>query len=88
MLSKPNISEIMDKVGSRYESALAIAKRARQITRSRIATADTDIKDPVDKATSEICDGNVFIKKDGKYTDLNKDKDDVEKVLPEILEEK
>jgi dTDP-4-amino-4,6-dideoxygalactose transaminase len=36
MLSNPNVSEIMPKVGNRYESALAIAKRARNIEARRV----------------------------------------------------
>ena len=31
MLSKPNVKEILPKVGNRYQSVLAISKRARQI---------------------------------------------------------
>lgn len=31
MLSKPNVKEVMPKVGNRYQSVLAISKRARQI---------------------------------------------------------
>ena len=31
MLSNPNVSQIIPKAGNRYESALAIAKRARNI---------------------------------------------------------
>ena len=31
MLSKPNVNDLMEKAGNRYESVIAIAKRARQI---------------------------------------------------------
>lgn len=64
MLSNPNVSEVMPKVGNRYESALAIAKRARNIEARRIAENDPDIKDAVDIAATEIAEGkvNVIIK--------------------------
>lgn len=61
MLSNPNVSEIMPKVGNRYESALAIAKRARNIEARRIAENDMDIKDAVDIAATEIVDGKVAV---------------------------
>lgn len=62
MLSNPNVSEIMPKVGNRYESALAIAKRARNIEARRIAENDPDIKDAVDIAATEIVEGKVEVK--------------------------
>ena len=37
MLSKPNVKEVVPKVGNRYESVLALAKRARQIESARSA---------------------------------------------------
>lgn len=61
MLSNPNVSQIMPKVGNRYESALAIAKRARNIEAARIAQNDPDIKDAVDIAAQEIADGKVKV---------------------------
>lgn len=68
MLSNPNVSEIMPKVGNRYESALAIAKRARNIEARRVAENDSDIKDAVDVAAKEIVEGkvNVTIKNKGE----------------------
>ena len=36
MLSKPNVKEIAPKVGNRYQSVLAIAKRARKIEQERL----------------------------------------------------
>lgn len=61
MLSNPNVSEIMPKVGNRYESALAIAKRARNIEARRVAENDMDIKDAVDIAATEIVEGKVTV---------------------------
>lgn len=64
MLSKPNVSELIDKGDSRYEVALAVAKRARQISRSRLEAGDPDIKDAVDKAATEMEEGKVSIVKE------------------------
>ena len=61
MLSNPNVSEIMPKVGNRYESALAIAKRARNIEAKRMAENDADIKDAVDIAATEIAEEKVKV---------------------------
>ena len=64
MLSKPNVSELIDKADSRYEVALAVAKRARQISKVRLEVGDPDIKDAVDKAATEMEEGKVSIIKE------------------------
>jgi len=64
MLSKPNVSELIDKADSRYEVALAVAKRARQISKARLEVGDPDIKDAVDKAATEMEAGKVSIIKE------------------------
>lgn len=61
MLSNPNVSQVMPKVGNRYESALAIAKRARRIEAKRVAKGDPEIKDAVDIAAKEIADGKITV---------------------------
>lgn len=61
MLSDPNVNKIMPKVGNRYESALAIAKRARNIEARRLAEHSTDIKNTVDVAAQEIVAGKVLV---------------------------
>lgn len=61
MLSDPNVKRIMPKVGNRYQSALALAKRARQIEEKRIEENDRDIHDAVDIAGEEIADGKIEI---------------------------
>ena len=61
MLSDPNVTKIMPKVGNRYESVLAIAKRARNIETRRIAENDPDITDAVDVAAKEIAEGKVEV---------------------------
>ncbi|CCZ56513.1 dNA-directed RNA polymerase subunit omega [Clostridium sp. CAG:1219] len=67
MLSNPNINEIMPKVGNRYESAIALAKRARKIAKNRLEEGSDDIRDAVDVAGEEIENEKVYVKKNGKY---------------------
>lgn len=99
MLSKPNVKEIMPKVGNRYQSVLAIAKRARQIEADRVKKRiefkekekeakeeyHEDITDAVDIASKEIADGKVYIKIDGKYCITPES--EMERELKEIQEE-
>lgn len=67
MLSNPNVSQIIPKAGNRYESALAIAKRARNIENKRVVEGNRDITDSVDIAAKEIAEGKVKVKKNGEY---------------------
>lgn len=67
MLSKPNVKEIMPKVGNRYQAALAISKRARNIEDRRVAENDRNIHDAVDLAAEEIVNGKAYVKIDGEY---------------------
>ena len=66
MLSDPNVKKIVPKVGNRYEAALAIAKRARDIETRRVIEEDPDIKDAVDIAANEIVEGKVVVKMKNK----------------------
>ncbi len=82
MLSKPNVNEITPRVGNRYQSVLAIAKRARDIEAARVAkkaeakeknaelkeTVVEPVEDAVDIASKEIAEGKVYIKINGKYS--------------------
>lgn len=69
MLSDPNVKKIMPKVGNRYQSALALAKRARQIEERRMGENDRDIHDAVDIAGEEIASGKVEININGEYAE-------------------
>ena len=64
MLAKPSVNEVMPKVGTRYELAIAVAKRARQIAERRIEEGDPDITDAVDVATREIAEDIVTVQKE------------------------
>lgn len=68
MLSDPNVKKIVPKVGNRYQAALAIAKRARDIEKRRVIENDPDITDAVDIAGKEIAEEKVFVKINDKFT--------------------
>lgn len=67
MLSDPNVKKIMPKAGNRYQAALAIAKRARNIENRRVIEGDDCIKNAVDIAAKEIVDEKVLVKVHGEY---------------------
>lgn len=77
MLSDPNVKQILPKVGNRYEAALALAKRARNIENKRVIEGDPCIKDAVDIAGTEIANGTVRVKIHGKYV-CEEEKESVE----------
>ncbi len=66
MLAEPTIDKILEKSGkSRYETALLIAKRAREISAKRLETDSDEILDPVEVATYELMNGDIeFVDKD------------------------
>ncbi len=82
MLSKPNVKEIIPRVGNRYQSVLAISKRARKLEAERLEKFNQNkekirdgkedyseyVFDAVDRAAKEIANGEVYIKIDGQYT--------------------
>lgn len=76
MLSDPNVKKIIPKAGNRYQAALAIAKRARDIENRRVIESDPDITDAVDIAAKEIVDEKVYVKVNNKYIV----KPDIEKI--------
>jgi len=73
MLAKPSVDEVMSKVGTRYELAIAVAKRARQISEKRIEEGDPDITDAVDIATREIAEDKVKVEKEAPDAVVNQD---------------
>ncbi|MBR1883739.1 MAG: DNA-directed RNA polymerase subunit omega [Clostridia bacterium] len=87
MLSKPNVNDLMEKAGNRYEAVIAIAKRARQIERRRIEREDPCIDDSVDVASKEICQQKAFVKKNGEYVCPIKDEEvDINTVISETVD--
>jgi DNA-directed RNA polymerase subunit omega len=73
MLAKPSVNDVMPKVGTRYELAIAVAKRARQIAERRIEEGDPDITDAVDIATREIAEDKVKVAKETTDAVVNQD---------------
>jgi len=87
MLSDPNIGKIIPKVGNRYEAALAIAKRARNIENKRVIEGDSCIRDAVDIASIEISENKVFVKKSGVYViEPYFEAEEIEEIIEEVDE--
>ena len=85
MLAKPNVKDIMPKVGTRYEVAVAIAKRARQISEERLEEGNPDISDPVDVASKEIDTEKVKLVK-GKLEEVE-EKTEIEMIDEDVIKE-
>lgn len=87
MLSKPNVNELIKKAGNRYEVAIAIAKRAREIAQRRLERGDANIKDTVDLAATEIYEEKALVKRNGVYVLKNKgDELDIDTVISNTVE--
>ena len=87
MLSKPNVNELIKKAGSRYEVAIAIAKRAREIAQRRLERGDANIKDTVDLAATEIYEEKALVKKNGVYVIKNRGNElDIDTVISNTVE--
>ena len=87
MLANLNISQIMPKAGNRYQSALAIAKRARSIENRRLIEGDRDIHDAVDVASEEIVSGKVKVLINGEYVDKTVNSNIISDEVKDIVEE-
>ncbi len=87
MLSKPNVNDLMEKSGNRYETVIALAKRARQIERRRNQIGDSSIKDAVDIASEEIIEQKSFVKRNGEFICPNEnDEVDMNTVISETVD--
>ena len=53
MLSKPNVKEVMPRVGNRYQSVLAISKRARKLEAQRLEKFNQN-KEKIKEGKEEI----------------------------------
>ena len=90
MLSKPNVNDLMEKSGSRYEAALAIAKRAREIERKRGEFGDDSVKDSVDLASKQIMSEQILVKINGEYVcppEVVEETEEAEEIIEEVVEE-
>lgn len=82
MLEKPNVIELMPKVGSRYDVVLAVSKRARNIADRRIKNGDDDISDPVDVAANELSEDKVQVVSEETIQDAT---NEIEEAAKEVL---
>ena len=90
MLTNTNVKQKMPKVGNRYETALAIAKRARNIEKRRIMEGSNDIRDSVDLAAEEIANEKAYVRKNGQFViepDIREDIVDIDNLKNDIVKE-
>lgn len=88
MISKPNVNELVEKAGNRYDAAIAIAKRARDIGKKRLERGDANIKDTVDLAATEIYEEKVLVKKSGEYVLKNRNNElDMDTVISNTVDD-
>lgn len=57
----PSVTDLVEKVGSRYALVIATAKRAREIASGDPALVECDSKKPVTIALNEIYSGAVEV---------------------------
>jgi len=58
-LNKPPLSQLMDKVDSKYTLITVAAKRARQLIKNDPQFLDSGLLNPVSVAFQDIADGKV-----------------------------
>lgn len=63
MIVKPNVEQLLDKAINRYELAVAISKRARQIVSGATPKVETKEKSEVTIASLELAENKYMIKK-------------------------
>lgn len=61
MMVKPSVTELLNKVGNRFELVVATAKRARQLSNGDKALTDKDEESKVTLAADEIAEGKVTV---------------------------
>ncbi len=63
----PSISQLKDKVDSKYSLVIITAKRAREIIDGNPKLIETEIEKPVSIAAHEIADGLIHYQREDKY---------------------
>lgn len=62
MIIEPSVEKMLEKVDDRYDLAMAVAKRARQIIAERSEEhSDVDQRDSVKVAVDEIDNGDLIV---------------------------
>lgn len=61
MIVKPTVTELLQKVDTRFELVIATAKRARQIAAGQKVLTEEEEESPVTLAAIEIAEGKVKI---------------------------
>ena len=61
MMVQPTVTDLLKKVGNRYELVVATAKRARQLSMGEKPLSDKEEASSVTLAADEIAEGKVSI---------------------------
>lgn len=64
MLLNPKVDDLLEKAENRYELAVVVSKRARQIVAGSKPMVNTNEKSPITIASMELKDGDLFAIKD------------------------
>ena len=64
MLLEPRVDELLKKAENRYELAIIVSKRARQIVGGSEPMVDTKEKSPTTIASLELESGKLYSKKE------------------------
>ncbi len=59
MIIKPTVTELLDRVESRFELVILVSKRARQISEGQLPLTKCKEKSVVTIAANEIAEGKV-----------------------------
>ncbi len=61
MIVKPTVVDLLKNVDNRFQLAIAVSKRARQISAGSEVLTDVDEESPVTLAANEIAEGKVRV---------------------------
>ncbi len=75
MMVKPPVTELLKKIGSRYELVIATSKRARQLAEGAEPLTKKKEDSMVTLAAVEIDEGKVFIE-ENEDTEENKENEE------------
>ena len=64
MILKPRVDELLKKAENRYELAIVVSKRARQLVAGSKPMVDTKEKSPITIASMEFDKGEVTVVKE------------------------
>ncbi len=64
MMVEPNVNDLLEKIGDRYQLVVVTSKRARQLAKGAEPLTNKKEDSVVTLAAQEIADGKVYIEPD------------------------